>query len=440
MMRWKETEYSGWGRAIQASGEIARPERVSTLNAIMAESPAPAIGNRRSYGDTALNDEGRVTDMTRLDRFLSFDPETGLLEAESGVTIADILKTFGPQGWMPAVMPGTGFATLGGCIANDVHGKNHHSAGSFGQHVESLLLVGATGKPQRISLKRNATLFRATIGGLGQTGVIITARIHMAKCPSGIMAVQESRIADLDNFMDAFAESTSPYQVGWIDTTASGVDLGRGIFEEALFSSGEFEPLRKTRNIPFNAPGFAMSKPMVKMFNRFYMRRVPVDGRDIERPINDFFFPLDRINNWNKLYGKKGFHQFQCVLPLETARTALYKMLEEVSNSGLCSPLSVIKRMGPGRGGLMSFPMEGMTLAIDIANKRKAPALLARLNDLALSTKGRVYLAKDSSLDPTYLPLMYPETTEFRDIVNQSDPDGVFETTQTRRLNVRGKA
>ncbi len=439
-MQWSKTKYSGWGRALNATGEIARPERVSALHAILEKTPAPAIGNRKSYGDTALNEGGRVIDMTRLDRLLSFDPNSGLLDAEAGATISDILAVFGPQGWMPTVMPGTGFATLGGCIANDVHGKNHHVAGSFGQHVESILLVGPSGKPERISLKRKAPLFRATIGGLGQTGIILTARIHLAKCPSGTMAVQESRMADLDSFLDGFAASNAPYSVGWIDTTASGVDLGRGILEEAHFSDGDFRKPRKTRSIPFNAPGFAMSKPMVKIFNSLYLRRVSKNGRDVERSLTDFFFPLDRISNWNRLYGKKGFHQFQCVLPDQNARTALTKILEEVSASGLCSPLSVLKRMGPGRGGLMSFPMDGMTLAIDIANKRKSTVLMARLNDIALSAKGRVYLAKDSTLDPSLLPMMYSQLDAFREIIKAFDPDGAFETSQTRRLQIRQKA
>ena len=438
-MRWKETTYSGWGRALEATGKIARPERVAALNALMADTPAPAIGNRRSYGDTALNTGGHVTDMTRLDRFLNFNPETGLLETEAGTTIGDILKTFAPKGWMPAVIPGTGFATLGGCIANDVHGKNHQISGSFGQHVESILLAGASGKPQRISLKRNAPLFRATIGGLGQTGVILTARIHLAKCSGGTMAVQERRMADLDGFLDGFAESTAAYSVGWVDTTASAENLGRGILEEANISTGAFSPPRNRRSIPFNAPGFVMAKPIIKAFNHLYLRRIPGDGRDRERPLNDFFFPLDRIANWNRLYGKKGFHQFQCVLPHDTARTQLTKLLEEIGNSGLCSPLSVLKQMGTGRGGMMSFPMEGMTLAVDIANKPKATALLARLNDITLSGKGRVYLAKDSSLDPAYLSGMNPELSAFREVVAKADPDGRFATDQSRRLHLRAK-
>ncbi|MBL4806679.1 MAG: FAD-binding oxidoreductase [Rhodobacteraceae bacterium] len=438
-MRWKQDDYAGWGGVMRAHGRIARPERVITLTELMAETPAPAMGARRSYGDTALNGDGAIIDMTRMDKFLSFDAETGLLEAEAGATLGDMLKTFGPKGWMPAVVPGTGFVTLGGAIANDVHGKNHRMAGSFGQHIESIQLLGADGKSQRISLKRNAPLFKATIGGLGQTGVILSARIHLAKCPAGTMAVEERRIADLDSFIDALIASTATYSVGWVDITGSGVNLGRGILEEADFANGTFRKPRRTKKVPLNFPGFSI-KLFVKAFNWLYLRRASADGRNRERALTDFFFPLDRILNVNRLYGKKGFHQFQCVLPDETARAALQKMLEEANQSGLCSPLTVLKRMGSGRGGMMSFPMGGMTLAIDIANKTKAQALLARLNDITKNAKGRVYLAKDSSLDPMYLREMYPELADFRKIINEADPEGVFETNMTRRLNIRGKS
>ena len=437
-MRWKTDNLMGWGRALKREAEIARPERLSTLSETIQESPSPAIGNRRSYGDAPT--AAKAIDFTRLDRFISFDSETGLLEAEAGVTIADILNTFAPKGWMPAVMPGTGFATLGGCIAHDVHGKNHHLSGSFGQHVESLTLMGPEGGSQRISLKSKPKLFRATIGGLGQTGVIVSARIHLAKCPAGRMAVQERRMEDLDAFLEAFNSSRADYQVGWLDMSAKDIHLGRGILEEAHFSSGPFEPSRKARAVPFNAPGFAMSRPIVKAFNWAYTKRVPEAGRDVERPLHKFFFPLDNIHNWNRLYGKRGFHQFQCVLPDDEAPATLALMLEAVVASGLASPLSVLKRLGHGRGGMMSFPMEGFTLALDIVNKPSAKALLARLNELARNAGGRVYLAKDSSLEAGYMADMYPELDDFRAEVQKVDPSGAFETDLVQRLKIRGQA
>ena len=437
-MRWKKDELKGWGGAIALEAELARPERHAALADMLNQTPCPAIGARRSYGDAALAPQ--AIDMTRLDRFISFDTESGLLEAESGVTITDILNTFAPKGWMPAVMPGTGFATLGGCIANDVHGKNHQLAGSFGQHVESLVLMGPDGKSQRISLKSKPKLFRATIGGLGQTGIIVSARLHLAKCPAGNMAVHERRIEDLDAFLEAFNASRADYQVGWLDMTAKDIHLGRGILEEAHFASGPFVPSTKSSAIPFNLPGFAMSTPLVKAFNWLYTKRIPEAGRDRERPLHKFFFPLDTIQHWNRLYGKRGFHQFQCVLPEDEAAATLALMLEAVVSSGLASPLSVLKRLGAGRGGMMSFPMEGYTLAVDIVNKPSAKALLARLNELARNAGGRVYFAKDSSLEAGYLPAMYSELEDFRAEATKADPERAFETALVKRLKIRGQA
>ena len=438
MMRWKKDELTGWGGAITQDANLARPERLSALADILKDTPCPAIGARRSYGDANL--ATHAIDMTRLDRFISFDADSGLLEAEAGVTITDILNTFAPKGWMPAVMPGTGYVTLGGCIANDVHGKNHHLAGSFGQHVDSLVLMGTNGKTQRISLKSKPKLFRATIGGLGQTGIIVSARFHLAKCPAGSVAVQERRMEDLDAFLEAFNASRADFQVGWLDMTAGGIHLGRGIMEEAHFSHERFEKPKKARAVPFNAPSFAMSRPIVKAFNWLYYKRISEDGRDRERPLHKFFFPLDSLRHWNRLYGKRGFHQFQCVLPDSEAPATLALMLEAVVASGLASPLSVLKRLGHGRGGMMSFPMEGFTLAVDIVNKPTAKALLARLNELARSAGGRVYLAKDSSLEAGYLADMYSELDDFRTEVTKADPKGVFETALVKRLNIRGHA
>lgn len=437
-MRWKQHELKGWGRTLGRAAIMARPERLQELADTVKANPGPAVGFRRSYGDAPV--AARAIDMTRLDRFISFDSESGLLEAEAGVTIGDILDTFAPRGWMPAVMPGTGFATLGGAISNDVHGKNHQHAGSFGQHVESLVLMGPDGNSRRISLKSKPRLFRATLGGLGQTGIIVSARIHLAKCPAGQMAVQERRMEDLDAFLEAFSASRADYQVGWLDMTAGDIHLGRGILEEAHFSSAPYTASGKPISVPFNAPGFVMSKPIVKAFNWAYFKRIPEAGRDRTRPLHKFFFPLDRIRHWNRLYGKRGFHQFQCVLPDDEAAATLAQMLEAVVASGLASPLSVLKRLGPGHGGMMSFPMEGYTLAIDIVNKPGAKALMALLNEMAHHAGGRVYLAKDSTLEAAYLPEMYAELPEFRKETNLADPNGTFETDLVNRLNIRGKA
>ena len=229
-MLWKSTDYTGWGRALSARGEIARPERVRGLDDALADGLVPAIGMRRSYGDAALNSGGRVIDMTRLDRMLSFDPATGILDAEAGARIGEIAAAFAPRGWLPPVMPGTGFATIGGCIAQDVHGKNHHGAGSFCQHVTSITLRQGA-RAVTVTPEKTPDLFRATAGGLGQTGIIVSARLRLMPAKGDIMMVTERRVEGWDEFLALLDGSTATYTVGWIDATAKGGALGRGILE-----------------------------------------------------------------------------------------------------------------------------------------------------------------------------------------------------------------
>ncbi|MCX7888763.1 MAG: FAD-binding oxidoreductase [Rhodobacteraceae bacterium] len=435
-MLWKSAEYSGWGRALTATGEIARPERMAGLEAALAGGLVPAIGMRRSYGDAALNSGGRVVDMSRLDRMLAFDPATGILEAEAGVRIGDIAAAFAPRGFLPPVMPGTGFATIGGCIAQDVHGKNHHSAGSFAQHVLSLRLRQAGGTIEVTPGGRTAELFRATAGGLGQTGIILSARLRLMPARGDIMMVTERRVAGWDQFLALLDASTATYSVGWIDATARGGGLGRGILEEGETGTGLVPRRDRFRKVPFNAPQFALSAPVVRAFNTAYYRRVPESGRTVVKPISDFFFPLDRIHDWNRLYGRRGFHQFQCVVPVAGA-PALRAMLETIAASGLASPLAVLKRMGPGRAGHLSFPMEGYTLAVDFPNRAEARELIKRLEDMTLAAQGRLYFAKDSLARGADIRAMYPEVPAWQKAVAKADPEGRLATDMVRRLGLR---
>lgn len=440
-MRWKETDYSGWGRAIVAKGRIARPEKLRDLMQAMADTPAPAFGNRRSYGDEALNDGGSAIDMTRLNRFLGFDPATGVLEAEAGVTIADILRTFAPKGRLPAVMPGTGFATLGGCIANDVHGKNHHVDGSFGAHVDSIDLLKPDGTKLRIAPTRNKALFHATLGGLGQTGVILSARIRLAPCASNAMQVRERRIDTLGEFIEALSTSDARYSVGWIDATATGDRLGRGILEEAEISdTPAASRAKRPASVPFDAPSMLLSPMVVRLFNRTYFNRVPASGREALRPMQTFFFPLDRLHDWNRLYGKTGFHQFQCVIPTTDAEPVLRQMLALIATSRQASPLAVLKRLGPQGDGLLSFPTEGFTLAVDIRNRGKVGDLFRQLEQLSLSAGGRLYAAKDSLGSSEGFAKSYARLPEFRKIADQADPGRELETDLVRRLGIRGRS
>jgi decaprenylphospho-beta-D-ribofuranose 2-oxidase len=438
-MRWNAADYSGWGRVLTAKGERARPEKLGDLRAILKEGAVPAIGNRRSYGDACLNTGGRAVEMTRLDRLLAFDAKTGVLTAEAGVRIGEVARLFAPKGWCPAVMPGTGFATIGGCIANDVHGKNHHGAGTFGAHVVEIELLGTNGRVRKLTPEAQPDLFRATVGGLGQTGVIVAASIRLMPVASAVMEVHEQRMEGLDAFMGALDASVATFTVGWIDATARGVNLGRGILEEAEVASHVPEiKLAPARSVPRDAPGFALSAPVVRLFNEVYYRRVPANGRRTDRAMQDFFFPLDRIGDWNRLYGKKGFHQFQCVLPEAGAGGVLRAMLERIAASGLSSPLAVLKKMGEGRAGMLSFPMEGYTLAVDFRNRPATAPLLRDLEKMTLEAGGRIYFAKDALARAASIPAMYDELDAWRAIVAEADPERAFETDLVRRLDLRG--
>lgn len=432
-MIWKTTTYAGWGRALSATGEIARPERARALETILAEGLAPAVGMRRSYGDASLNNGGRVIDMTRLDRMLGFDPATGILEVEAGARIGEIAAAFAPRGWLPAVMPGTGFATVGGCIAQDVHGKNHHHVGSFCQHVVSLRLRATTGE---VEVLPDTDLFRATAGGLGQTGVILSAKLQLIPCKGDVMIVTEQRVDGWDEFLTMLDGSTATYTVGWIDATATGTALGRGILEEGETGSGLVPKRVKFRKVPMDAPNFALAGPIVRAFNGAYFRRVPAAGRTVVKPISDFFFPLDKIHDWNRLYGKRGFHQFQCVVPIASS-PALRSMLDAIAASGLASPLAVLKRMGPGRAGYLSFPMEGYTLAVDFPNRPEARDLIRRLEAMTAAADGRLYFAKDSLARGAEVRAMYPELDDWRRVVDTTDPGRQLLTDMVRRLNLR---
>lgn len=432
---WKLSEYSGWGRVLSATGELARPERQSTLRAALEDTQAPAIGMRRSYGDACLNDGGKAIDMTRMDRVIAFNGETGEIHVEAGAQIGNLLRSFAPKGWLPPVMPGTGFATIGGGIAMDVHGKNHHDAGSFGCHITEFTLMTPNGA-KVVTAESDEALFKATIGGLGQTGPILSAKFPMLKAKGDVMVVTERRIEDWDEHIALLDASDATYTVGWIDATARGTALGRGILEEAETGGGLVKAAKRGKKIPMNAPGFALSPPVVKAFNAAYWRRVPSKGRTVVKPIDDFFFPLDKLHDWNKLYGKRGFHQFQCVVPLDGV-DALRTMVEQIAISGLASPLAVLKRLGPGRAGYMSFPMEGYTLAVDFPNTKGVEKVVARLEEKTAEAGGRIYLAKDALSGPDSVRAMYPEHREWQEAVAKADPEQAYSTDIVRRLKLR---
>ncbi|WP_281983719.1 FAD-binding protein [Thalassorhabdomicrobium marinisediminis] len=421
--------YAGWGRALRAKGELRRAHDPASV-----EAHAPAIGNRRSYGDAALNSGGAAVEMTALDRVLAFDRDAGLLTVEAGLSLGEIIKITAPHGWLPAVVPGTGFATVGGAIAMDIHGKNHHHAGSFCQHVTALTLMQGGG-PRRLT-PADGALWRATCGGLGQTGIITQATLSLMPVRGAMMLVTEQRARDWDEHIALLDGSDASFTVGWIDATATGAALGRGIVEEGEICRGIAPRLKAAKTVPCDAPHWALGKPVVKAFNAAYYRRVPKEGRSQVRALQDFFFPLDRVLAWNRLYGKRGFHQFQCVVPLG-ARDALRDMLGTIAASGLASPLAVLKRMGPGRAGCLSFPMEGYTLAVDFPNRAAARSLIARLEAATTAAGGRIYLAKDALSSGAAIKSMYPEFPDWAKAAQAADPEGALQTDLVRRLELR---
>jgi decaprenylphospho-beta-D-ribofuranose 2-oxidase len=287
-----------------------------------------------------------------------------------------------------------------------------------------------------VSPKKSADLFRATMGGLGQTGIVASAELQLLRCKGDVMMVTERRVRDWDEHIALLDASDTTYSVGWIDATATGAALGRGILEEGETGGGLVPAPKRARKVPMDAPGFLLSGATVRVFNAAYWRRVPASGRTVVKPINDFFFPLDKIHDWNRLYGKSGFHQFQCVVPPDKA-DALKEILETIARSGLASPLAVLKRMGPGRAGPMSFPMEGYTLAVDLPNRADTRRLYPKLEARVIDAGGRIYLAKDSLASAEAVHAMYPERGTWAKSVAKVDPDGRMATDLVRRLKLR---
>ncbi len=446
-MNWKDTTLSGWGRVAAAQMQVCRPERESQIRAVIAAGEGAgliAYGTGRSYGDAAVSQGGRALLTQRLDRILSFDAGSGEVVAEPGVTVADLLEVFVPRGFMVPGTPGTGFATLGGALANDVHGKNHDRHGSFGDHVRWFELVLADGSQRRVSPDSDPELFAATIGGVGLTGIATRICFGLLPGASPRVMVSERRIADLEDYLAAFAEvrDQATFSVGWIDALARGRSLGRGILETAEFARpvGGAPRRPRLRRLPIDLPAATMSPLGVRLFNTYYYHRVPQAGWERVKPLSEFLFPLDSVLDWNRLYGRRGFYQFQCVLPDETAAKGLRALLEEIGRARSASFLAVLKTLGRQGRGYLSFPMRGHTLALDFPRRPGAEELVRRLEALTLDHGGRIYLAKDALLSSDGFQRMYPRLTQYRAVLERVDPQRRFDSDLARRLEIRGRA
>jgi decaprenylphospho-beta-D-ribofuranose 2-oxidase len=446
--RSKTLELAGWGRYPRARAEVVRPENVSAVDVTRWERVL-ARGLGRSYGDAALSKEGVVMLTERLNRFLDFDEASGLLRAEAGATLAEVLEVFAPRGWFPPVTPGTKFVTLGGCVAADVHGKNHHREGGFGEHVAALELVLADGDRVRCTPDEHAELFRATVGGMGLTGVITAVTLRLKPVETSFVIVRHHPARDLEESLALQSDPTydDEYTVGWVDMLAGGARAGRGVFirgqharvSELPSEYRAFErPATRARfEMPFDLPSWALNRFTAAAFNGLYFHTQRRKRTASVSDFNHFFYPLDAVGGWNRAYGRRGFVQYQCVLPLGESARGLRRMQEALAESGQPCFLAVLKRFGAEGEGLLSFPAPGFTLALDFPVRGEALfALLKKFDDLVLEHGGRVYLAKDACLDPEKFRLMYPHFPAWLEFKRRVDPADRFRSELSRRLGI----
>jgi FAD/FMN-containing dehydrogenase len=425
---------TSWGRWPRYQQRLV-PMR-SRFDALPDLAPLLPYGNGRSYGDVCLNAGGTLLMTRALDRFIAFDPVSGVLECEAGVMLNDIIALVLPQGWFPAVTPGTAFVTVGGAIANDVHGKNHHRAGSFGHHVLSLELLRSDGQILRCSADENREWLLATIGGLGLTGLIVTARLQLRPAGGPWIVGDSQRFASLAEFFMLAASSDSAYEytVAWIDCS-SRQDIGRGIFMRGNHSDRTGGTPNATRRgplrLPFTPPISPITGCTVALFNKLYYRRGAAQTSEAYWDYETYLYPLDRIRDWNRIYGPRGFFQYQCVLPRAEASAALSEILARIASSGQGSFLSVLKQFGDIPSlGMMSFARPGVTLALDFPNRGASTlALLDSLDTITRSVHGAVYPAKDARMSAAAFREYFPAWEYFQRYV---DPN--FSSSFWRRV------
>lgn len=428
--------YQSFGRVVPPTERaIPAAEAIARLRTRQAgDRSLAAYGNGRSYGDSCHNQTGTLVDMRTMNRILDFDPATGVLKAEAGVLLSDIIDRVVPHGWFPAVVPGTRFVTLGGAIANDIHGKNHHRRGSFGCHVAGFTLLRSDGVESNCSREANGDLFAATIGGLGLTGLILTATIRLMKVTAADMVERVERFDRIRDYFDRAeqADAENEYAVAWIDQLAGG----RGLLLTANHASepGDEERAGRRLGVPFQPPVNLLSKPFLRLFNMAYFHGKGRSAAPRRSGYQGFFFPLDGVADWNRLYGPKGLLQHQSVIPFETARDAVPELLAAATRSGHGSFLTVLKRFGSiASPGMMSFPRPGYTLTLDFPNAGEATlALLNTLDRITVSAGGGVNAYKDARMPPETFAASYPRWAELEAL-----RDPAFMTDFWRRTAMR---
>ncbi len=428
---------SGWGRAPVVPGFEVRSEDLATVT---LDVPLTR-GLGRAYGDAALPAAGdlRVAGSTLADRVLAFDASTGEMTAEAGLSLDELYRAFLPKGWFTPVTPGTRFVTIGGMVASDVHGKNHHVDGCFGRHVVAITLRVADGRIIRCSRDTHPDLFVATIGGMGLTGHILEVTFRLARVPSPWIYQEVERVPNIDAFMDALKASAAgwPMTVGWIDCLSKGESLGRGVLIKGRWAEREeakptFPSLGGQLPVPFMFPNGVLGLPTVKAFNAVYYR-LPRPHKAVVHPV-PFFYPLDVARDWHRMYGPRGFTQYQCVLPSAGGHAAVRRFMEVVTRGGGASFLCVIKDCGAEGEGLLSFPKPGTSIALDLAMRDDTQALVDQMNERVIAEGGRIYLAKDALTRPEHFRAMEPRLDRFLDVRRTWDPQGRLRSAQSLRL------
>lgn len=403
-----DKRYQSWGRYPKVDQEARKlywRDDLLRTEAIPDTDFLP-FGNGRSYGDVCLNDGGTLLDCRTLDRFIRFDPDTGVLRCEAGVLLSEILQLAIEKGWFLPVTPGTQFVTVGGAIANDVHGKNHHKAGTFGCHVRCFELLRSDGARLVCSPEDNTEFYNATIGGLGLTGVITWAEIQLSRINNPYIDYETIRYKNLGEFFALARESDKAYEhtVAWIDCLAKGKHLGRGLFIRGNYAEaleGKVpKPSAVRLTFPVDPPFPLINHLSLKVFNNLYYRKQWADRVKGLMHYQPFFYPLDAIYAWNRIYGSKGFFQYQCAVPVDRMEEAIFEILVRIGNAGIGSFLAVLKLFGEKSSpGLLSFPMPGATLALDFPNNgEKTLRLLDQLDDVTRSAGGRVNPSKDARM------------------------------------------
>lgn len=437
---------TSWGRVLRQRCERARPAFADQIAGIVgkaAATPMLGIGLGRSYGDSGLNASGRVVDMTALDRVISFDPSSGVIRAEAGLTLGELLRIVVPHGFFLPTTPGTRFVTLGGAVANDVHGKNHHSAGTLGTSVRRLGIVRSDACESdagelSISSTEHADLFAATVGGLGLTGLITWVELQLARVGSAFVTAENVAFGGYDEFGAIAAESADKFEhtVAWIDCTSGGDGRStRGLFSRANWLSDGLFKVHSDKlgaSVPLELPGFTLNPVTLKAFNSLYYTMGARKKGCHRQHYAPFFYPLDAIGNWNRAYGKSGFYQYQCVVANAGADRAIPEMLGEIARSGQGSCLAVLKTFGnKASPGMLSFPREGVTLALDFPNRKsRTHRLFERLDDIVRAANGRLYPAKDGRMPASLFREGYPDLERFAKHV---DPQ--FQSDFWRRMN-----